>query len=288
MPIITKAGLPANKILEKEGVKLKEKQTEEKGEAIQIAILNLMPMKEDTELQLLRKLSCTDKNVQITFVKTDNHKYKNVSQEHLDNFYEDFNSIKNKKWDGLIITGAPIELMEFEEVDYWDELKEIMEWSKQNVKSTLHICWGAQAGLYYHYGIEKITLPEKKFGVFKHTIYDVQSSLVNGLKQDFMAPHSRHTTVNENDIKKKTNLIIIAYSNDAGVFLVENKQKNQIFVMGHLEYDINTLDNEYKRDISKGLDIRKPQNYYKNGQPFDSWSKNGDRFYSNWVNYYLI
>ena len=288
MPIITKAGLPANKILEKEGVKLKEKQTEEKGEAIQIAILNLMPMKEDTELQLLRKLSCTDKNVQITFVKTDNHKYKNVSQEHLDNFYEDFNSIKNKKWDGLIITGAPIELMEFEEVDYWDELKEIMEWSKQNVKSTLHICWGAQAGLYYHYGIEKIMLPEKKFGVFKHTIYDVQSSLVNGLKQDFMAPHSRHTTVNENDIKKKTNLIITAYSNDAGVFLVENKQKNQIFVMGHLEYDINTLDNEYKRDISKGLDIRKPQNYYKIGQPFDSWSKNGDRFYSNWVNYYLI
>ena len=247
-----------------------------------------MPMKEDTELQLLRKLSCTDKNVQITFVKTDNHKYKNVSQEHLDNFYEDFNSIKNKKWDGLIITGAPIELMEFEEVDYWDELKEIMEWSKQNVKSTLHICWGAQAGLYYHYGIEKIMLPEKKFGVFKHTVCDTQSSLVNGLKQDFMAPHSRHTTVNENDIKKKTNLIITAYSNDAGVFLVENKQKNQIFVMGHLEYDINTLDNEYKRDISKGLDIRKPQNYYKNGQPFDSWSKNGDRFYSNWVNYYLI
>lgn len=286
MPVITKAELPANKILKKEGVKVKE--TKEKENAIQILILNLMPMKEDTELQILRKLSCTDNNVQITFVKTYNHKYKNVSQEHLDNFYEDFNKIKNKKWDGLIITGAPIELLKFEEVDYWNELEQIMEWSKQNVKSTLHICWGAQAGLYYHYGIEKILLQEKTFGVFEHTINDTQSLLVKGLEQNFMAPHSRHTTVDSKEIQKNKNLIITSFSDEAGVFLVEDKEKKQIFVMGHLEYDVNTLDNEYKRDKLKGLDIQEPKNYYKNGQPIDSWSENGNIFYSNWINYYLV
>lgn len=287
MPIITKAGLPANKILKEEGVFLKQVQTKEEEDAIQIAILNLMPMKEDTELQLLRKLSCTDKNVQITFVKTDSHNFKNVSQEHLDNFYEDFDSIKTRKWDGLIITGAPIELINFEDVDYWKELEKIMEWSKQNVSSTLHICWGAQAGLYYHYGINKILLPEKKFGVFSHSIYDLKSPIVTNLEDGFMAPHSRHTTINKDDIERNDNLIITAYSNDAGVFLVENTSKSQIFVMGHLEYDVYTLDNEYKRDLSKGLDIQEPKNYYKNGVPFDSWSKNGNIFYSNWINNYL-
>lgn len=285
MPIITKAGLPANKILKEEGVKLKETKTKE--EAIQVAILNLMPMKEDTELQLLRKLSCTNKNVQITFVMIDNHKYKNVNVEHLKNFYEDFATVRKRKWDGLIITGAPIELIEFEEVDYWKELEEIMEWSKSNVKSTLHICWGAQAGLYYHYGIKKRLLPDKTFGVFKHRIIDEESMIIKSLKQNFMAPHSRHTNVSENEIEKNKDLNIIAISDKAGVFLVENKEKTQIFDMGHLEYDLYTLDREYKRDIGKGLKIKEPENYYQNNEPVDTWRKNGNIFYSNWINYYL-
>lgn len=287
MPIITKAGLPANEILKKEGVKLKETKTEEKENAIQIAILNLMPMKEDTELQLLRKLSCTDSNVQITFVKVGNHKCKNVSEEHLENFYENFETVKTRKWDGLIITGAPIELLEFEQVDYWKELEQIMEWSKTNVKSTLHICWGAQAGLYYHYGIPKILLQEKTFGIFKHKITDTDSLLVKNLDQNFMAPHSRHTTVSTSAIEQNKDLRITAISDKAGVFLVENKSKTQIFDMGHLEYDLYTLDREYKRDISKGLEIKEPENYYKNGAPVDTWKNNGDIFYSNWIKYYL-
>lgn len=287
MPIITKAGLPANEILKKEGVKLKETKTEEKENAIQIAILNLMPMKEDTELQLLRKLSCTDSNVQITFVKVDNHKCKNASEEHLENFYENFKTVRIRKWDGLIITGAPIELLKFEQVDYWKELEQIMEWSKTNVKSTLHICWGAQAGLYYHYGIQKNLLKEKIFGVFGHKIIDTDSLLVKNLNQNFMAPHSRHTTVSMGAIEQNEDLRIIATSNDAGVFLVENKLKTQIFDMGHLEYDLYTLDREYKRDREKGLEIKEPENYYKNGIPVDTWKNNGDIFYSNWINYYL-
>lgn len=287
MPIITKAGLPANEILKKEGVKLKETKTEEKENAIQIAILNLMPMKEDTELQLLRKLSCTDSNVQITFVKVDNHKCKNVSEEHLENFYENFETVKTRKWDGLIITGAPIELLEFEQVDYWKELEQIMEWSKTNVKSTLHICWGAQAGLYYHYGIQKTLLKEKTFGVFEHKIENKDSLLVKNLNQNFMAPHSRHTTVEKSAIEQNKDLRITAISDEAGVFLVENKSKTQIFDMGHLEYDLYTLDKEYKRDREKGLKIKEPENYYKNGEPVDTWKNNGDIFYSNWINYYL-
>ncbi len=289
MPIITKAGLPANEILKREGVQLKETKTKEKEKenAIQIAILNLMPMKEDTELQLLRKLSCTQSSVQITFVKVDNHKCKNVSEEHLENFYENFETVKSRKWDGLIITGAPIELLEFEQVDYWKELEQIMEWSKCNVKSTLHICWGAQAGLYYHYGIPKILLQDKTFGVFTHKIVNEDSLLVKNLNQNFMSPHSRHTTVSKSAIEQNKDLNIIAISDEAGVFLVENKSKTQIFDMGHLEYDLYTLDREYKRDIDKGLKIKEPENYYNNSTPVDTWKNNGDIFYSNWINYYL-
>lgn len=287
MPIITKAELPANEILKREGVQLKETKTEEKENAIQIAILNLMPMKEDTELQLLRKLSCTESNVQITFVKVNNHKCKNVSEEHLENFYENFETVKTRKWDGLIITGAPIELLEFEQVDYWSELEQIMEWSKCNVKSTLHICWGAQAGLYFHYGIPKILLQDKTFGIFTHKIVNEDSLLVKNLNQNFMAPHSRHTTVSKSAIEQNKDLSIIAISDEAGVFLVENKSKTQIFDMGHLEYDLYTLDREYKRDIDKGLKIKEPENYYKNSTPVDTWKNNGDIFYSNWINYYL-
>lgn len=285
MPIITKAGLPVNSILKKEGVRLQE--TNEREDAIQIAILNLMPMKEDTELQLLRKLSNTEKNVQVTFVKVTNHKSKNASEEHLKNFYEDFSTVKQRKWDGFIITGAPIELLQFEQVTYWEELEHIMEWTKTNVKSTLHICWGGQAGLYYHYKIPKNLLPDKKFGVFKHFINDNNSLLVNGLEQNFMAPHSRHTTVSAENIEKVDDLIITSFSNEAGVFLVENKEKTQIFDMGHLEYDLYTLDREYKRDKEKGLEIKEPDNYYEGNEPKDTWRKNGDIFYSNWVNYYL-
>lgn len=171
---------------------------------------------------------------------------------------------------------------------YWNELKQIMEWSKHNVKTTLHICWGAQAGLYYHYGIEKKLLKEKEFGVFSHKINDTQNLLLKGLEQNFMAPHSRHTTVNTEKLEKDDNLIITSFSDEAGVFSVENRQGNQIFIMGHLEYDLYTLDKEYKRDKLKGLDIKEPKNYYKDGQPVDMWSKNGDILYSNWINYYTI
>ncbi len=285
MPIITKAGLPANSILKQEGVNIKE--TNKKENAIQIAILNLMPLKEETELHLLRNLSNTEKDVQITFVKIDNYKSKNVSEEHLDKFYEDFSVIKQRNWDGFIITGAPIELLEFEDVHYWKQLEDVMEWTKTKVKSTLHICWGGQAGLYYHYKVPKHLLPDKKFGVFKHFVNDEKSQLLSGIEQSFMAPHSRYTTVDIEDIEKVDDLIVTSFSDEAGIFLVENKEKTQIFDMGHLEYDLNTLDKEYNRDIKKGLDIKEPENYYNNGVPTDTWRENGKTFYSNWINYYL-
>lgn len=285
MPIITKCDLPANEILRKEQIQILEGA--EGKDTVQIAILNLMPKKEDTEIQLLRELSNTDKKVEITLLNVASYQGTHTSQEHLQKFYSTFEEIKDKKFDGLIITGAPVEQMEFEEVAYWEELEKIMKWSENNVKSTLHICWGAQSGLYYHYGIQKHLINHKMFGIFEHKIIDNNTPILKGFQQDFKAPHSRHTGIDKRDILKNPELTIAADSDEAGVFIVENKKKNQVYVTGHLEYDANTLDNEYKRDLSKGLEIQEPKNYYKNGIPDFSWKENGVKFYSNWVNEYV-
>ena len=296
MPIYTKAGLPVNEILRREKIQILEELEnknyfEGESKILEVAILNLMPLKEDTELQLLRKLSASGKNIKITFVNVMSYKSKTTAPEHMERFYSTFEEIKNKYFDGLIITGAPVEQMPFEEVDYWDELVKIMNWSEEHAKSTLHICWGAQAGLYYHYGIDKHLIPNKMFGIFEHKINDKNSKILSGFNDNFKAPHSRHTTVYKEDIEKVPELEIVSESDKAGVFIVENKDKNQLFVTGHLEYAVDTLDKEYKRDLSKGLKIEMPENYYLDNNPEEgpvfSWKENGDKIYSNWVNYYL-
>ena len=293
MPIYTKAGLPANDILKKEKIQIIEELENKKNleQSKKIAILNLMPLKEDTELQLLRKLSTSEKNIEITFVNVTSYICKTTAPEHLEKFYSTFEQIKNKFFDGLIITGAPVEQMPFEDVTYWDELTKIMKWSETNAKSTLHIWWGAQAGLYFHYGIQKHSLENKMFGVFEHEIQDKESKILDGMEDGFMVPHSRHTTVYKEDIEQNPDLKIVSESDKAGIFIVENKIKNQIFITGHSEYAVDTLDKEYKRDVSKGLEIQIPENYYLNNNPEEnpvySWKENGNRIYANWVNYYM-
>ena len=294
MPIITKRGLPVNRILQEEKIKILEELEDENdctSNTINIAILNLMPLKEDTELQLLRKLSSVKKNIKITFFYVISYMGKNTNPDHMKKFYSTFAEIKNKKFDGLIITGAPVEQLNFEDVIYWNELKRIIDWSKANVKSTLYICWGAQAGLYYNYNIDKVLLDEKTFGVFEHNIIDKNSNILNGFEDGFKAPHSRHTTIKKSDIEMHPELTIVSESNDAGVFIVENKKQKEIYVTGHLEYAVDTLDKEYKRDIEKGLKIQIPQNYYPDNKiekkPIFSWRENGDKLYSNWVDYYI-
>lgn len=296
MPIYTKAGLPVNEILRREKIQILEELEnknyfEKESKILEVAILNLMPLKEDTELQLLRKLSTSGKNIKITFVNVTSYKSKTTAPEHMEKFYSTFEEIKNKYFDGLIITGAPVEQMPFEKVGYWDELVKIMNWSEEHTKSTLHICWGAQAGLYYHYGIDKHLIPNKMFGIFNHKIDDKNSKILFGFDDGFKAPHSRHTTVYKTEIEKVPQLEVVSESDKAGVFIVENKEKKQIFVTGHLEYAVDTLDKEYKRDLSKGLKIEMPENYYLDNNPEEepifSWKENGDKIYSNWVNYYL-
>ena len=295
MPIYTKAGLPAGEILRKEKIQILEelegKNHFEGSELLQVAILNLMPLKEDTELQLLRKLATSGKNIKITFVNVMSYVSKNTAPEHMKRFYSTFEDIKDKYFDGLIITGAPVEQMRFEDVIYWNELTKIMDWSETHAKSTLHICWGAQAGLYYHYGIDKHLMDNKMFGVFNHKIDDKNSKITFGFSDGFKAPHSRHTTVYKKDIEKVPELEVVAESDKAGVFIVEDSAKNQLFVTGHLEYAADTLDKEYKRDLSKGLKIEMPENYYMDNNPAEgpvfSWKDNGDKIYSNWINYYV-
>ena len=294
MPIITKKGLPVNKILKEEKVQILEdlEKGEKEDNLIQIAILNLMPLKEDTELQLLRKLATSGKSIKVTFFNVISYIGKTTNPEHMEKFYSTFEELKDRKFDGLIITGAPVEQMEFEAVAYWNELTRIIEWSKQNVTSTLYICWGAQAGLYYNYGIDKELMDSKKFGVFEHKVLDKESKILFGFEDGFVAPHSRHTTIQKEEIEKHPELTIVSESDKAGVFIVENKQKNEIFVTGHLEYAIDTLDKEYKRDLSKGLKIEMPESYYKNDKveegPVFTWETNGNNMYSNWVNNYLL
>lgn len=250
-----------------------------------------MPLKEDTELQILRSLSNTPLQVDVTFVRVGSHVSKNTSTSHIYKFYEAFSDIRNKKFDGFIITGAPVEQMPFEDVDYWEELKEIMEWTKTNVTSTLHLCWGAQAGLYYHFGIDKVKLPHKMFGVFRHHVRNRKIPLVRGFDDIFYAPHSRHTTVPQELLEADERITILADSKEAGVFLCMAQEGRQIFVMGHPEYDRITLDTEYKRDKGKGLDIQMPVNYYPDDNPENKpeliWRAHANNLYTNWLNYYV-
>lgn len=258
---------------------------------IRIGLLNLMPLKEETELQILRSLSNTPLQVDVIFVNVSSHESKNTPTSHLNKFYQTFEEIKGQKFDGFIITGAPVEQMPFEEVDYWEELKEIMEWTTTHVTSTLHLCWGAQAGLYHHYGIDKVQLDSKLFGVFRHKVKNRKIPLVRGFDDVFYAPHSRHTDVPAERIHADERLTMLAESEEAGAFLVMAQAGRQIFVMGHPEYDRITLDGEYKRDVKKGLPIDIPVNYYPDDNPDNrpllTWRAHANNLYTNWLNYYV-
>ena len=293
MPIRVQNVLPVKEILEQENIFVMDEHRamHQDIRPIKIGLLNLMPLKEDTELQILRSLSNTPLQVDVVFVNVSSHKSKNTSTSHLNKFYVSFEEIKDQRFDGFIITGAPVEQMPFEEVDYWEELKEIMEWTKTHVTSTMHLCWGAQAGLYYHYGIEKVQLDEKVFGVFEHRVKNRKTPLVRGFDDVFYAPHSRHTTVPTEAIESEEQLIILAESEEAGVFLTMSLDGKQIFVMGHPEYDRVTLNNEYMRDKNKGLEISLPKNYYPDdnfeNRPLLTWRSHANNLYTNWVNYYV-
>lgn len=293
MPIQVQNDLPVREILERENIFVMDEKRAMKQDIrpIRIGLLNLMPLKEDTELQILRSLSNTPLQIDVTFVRVGSHESKNTSASHILKFYEKFEDIKKYKFDGFIITGAPVETLPFEEVDYWDELKEIMDWTVTNVTSTLHLCWGAQAGLYHHFGIDKVLLPEKKFGVFRHQVRNRKIPLVRGFDDVFYAPHSRHTDVPQELLEADDRIMILADSKDAGVFLCMAKEGRQIFVMGHPEYDRITLDAEYKRDLGKRTDVKLPYNYYENDDPSNkpllTWRAHANAIYSNWVNYYV-
>lgn len=293
MPIKTQKDLPALEILENENIFVMDENRaiHQDIRPLKVCILNLMPIKQDTELQLLRALSNTPLQIDVNFLNVSTHISQNTSANHLNKFYTSFDEIKEMKFDGMIITGAPVEQMPFEEVDYWEELCGIMDWTKKNVTSTLHICWGAQAGMYYHYGIEKKLLDRKLFGIYPFHVLNRKVPLVRGFDDVFLAPNSRYTTVSTEDIKKCPELTILAESEEVGVFLTIADAGRQIFVMGHPEYDRMTLHNEYKRDVDKGLAIDIPINYYPGNdpekRPFLQWRAHSNNLYSNWLNYYV-
>ncbi|MCB6202682.1 homoserine O-acetyltransferase MetA [Extibacter muris] len=293
MPIRVQNDLPVKEILERENIFVMDefRATHQDIRPIRIGLLNLMPLKEETELQILRSLSNTPLQVDVIFVNVSSHESKNTPTSHLNKFYQTFDEIKDQKFDGFIITGAPVEQMPFEEVDYWEELKEIMEWTTTHVTSTLHLCWGAQAGLYHHYGIDKVQLKSKLFGVFRHKVMNRKIPLVRGFDDVFYAPHSRHTDVPAEKIHADERLTMLAESEEAGAFLVMAQAGRQIFVMGHPEYDRITLDGEYKRDVGKGLTIDIPVNYYpdddSDNRPLLTWRAHANNLYTNWLNYYV-
>ena len=293
MPIRVQNDLPVKEILEQENIFVMDEHraTHQDIRPIRIGLLNLMPLKEDTELQILRSMSNTPLQIDVVFINVSSHESKNTSTSHLNKFYLPFKEVKDQKFDGFIITGAPVEQMPFEEVDYWEELTEIMEWTKTNVTSTLHLCWGAQAALYYHYGIDKVPLEKKLFGVFSHRVLNRKITLVRGFDDVFLAPHSRHTDVPADRIRADGRITILAESEKAGAFLSMARDGRQIFVMGHPEYDRVTLDGEYKRDLAKGLPIEMPENYYPDDdpqkKPLLTWRAHGNNLYTNWLNYYV-
>lgn len=293
MPIRVQNDLPVKEILEQENIFVMDeyRAAHQDIRPLSIGLLNLMPLKEDTELQILRSLSNTPIQVDVTFVRMTSHVSKNTSTSHIYKFYEPFENIREKKFDGFIITGAPVEQMSFEEVDYWDELVKIMEWTKTNVTSTLHLCWGAQAGIYHHYGINKTELPKKLSGVYRHRVRNRKIPLVRGFDDVFMAPHSRHTEVPQELLEADERITILADSRQAGIFLCMAEDGRQIFVMGHPEYDRMTLDSEYKRDMGRGLNPQIPENYYPDDDPENkpvlTWRSHANNLYTNWLNYYV-
>ncbi len=293
MPIRIPNDLPAAETLLQENIFVmpQNRAMTQDIRPLEIALVNLMPTKITTETQLSRVLGNTPLQVNLELVQMRSHRSKNTSQDHILSFYKTFDEIRHRKFDGLVITGAPVEHMEFEDVDYWQELCEIMEWSKHNVHSTFHICWGAQAGLYYHYGIRKHRLPEKLFGVYPHTADYKRAILLRGFDDVFYAPHSRHTTVLREDIEAVPELKILASSEEAGVYAVMTKGGRQIFITGHSEYDPETLKNEYLRDKNLGLPIGVPKNYFPGNddtqEPIVRWRGHGNLLYSNWLNYFV-
>jgi len=293
MPIKIPDNLPASEILNSENIFVmgEDKAYHQDIRPLKIVILNLMPTKITTETQILRLLGNSPLQVDVTLLNTITHISKNTPEEHLINFYNTFDSVKDKKFDGMIITGAPVEQMEFDEVDYWQELKEIMDWSVHNVYSTLHICWGAQAGLYHHYGIIKYPLKSKMFGVFPHTIMRKNVKLLRGFDDEFYVPHSRHTEVRREEMEKVKALEILSESSLSGVYIATAKYGRQIFVTGHSEYDPLTLKSEYDRDAAKGLDIEVPINYFPGDDPTKPpvvrWRGHSNLLFSNWLNYYV-
>ena len=293
MPIKIQNDLPVREILEKENIFVVEENRalHQDIRPLQICILNLMPLKEDTELQLLRALSNTPLQIDVSFMRVSSHQALNTSPNHLNRFYNTWDELRDNTYDGMIITGAPVEQLQFEEVDYWKELCNIFEWTKTNVTSTFHICWGAQAGLYYHYGLKKIMLPEKLFGIYRHKVLQRKVPLVRGFDDIFLMPHSRYTAVPARAIHECKDLVVLAESDEAGVMLCMSRDGRQIFSMGHAEYDRQTLDKEYRRDVAKDLAIDVPKNYYPdndpNNKPLLEWRSHCDMLYSNWLNYYV-
>ncbi len=293
MPIRIPDKLPATAALERENifVMTEYRAMHQDIRPLKLLLLNLMPTKITTETQILRKLSNTPLQVEVELLQTVSHESKNVPAEHLDSFYTTFDKVCDQHYDGLIITGAPVELLDFEDVDYWDELCEIMAWSETNVHSTLHICWGAQAGIYYHYGVPKYELDHKMFGVFEHDVVKRTSPLVRGFDDTFWAPHSRYTEVHADDIEAHPELELIATSREAGVYIAKSVDSSNFFVFGHPEYDRDTLKEEYERDIERGLYIALPAHYFPNDDPtrtpLTKWRAHAQLLYTNWLNYYV-
>jgi homoserine O-succinyltransferase len=293
MPIKIPNELPATRTLTEENifVMTETRAMTQDIRPLRILLLNLMPTKIDTETQLARLLGNTSLQVELTLMHTSSHKSKNTSEEHLLAFYTTFDKVKDQKFDGMIITGAPVEHLAFEEVEYWNELCEIMEWSRTHVHSTFHICWGAQAGLYYHFGVQKKPLEKKMFGIFPHTADYKKSILFRGFDDEFLVPHSRHTTVDREDIERVPELRVLASSEMAGIFAVSTKGGRQIFITGHAEYDAGTLAKEYFRDVKAGKPIEIPYNYFPNDdptcEPKVTWRSHANLLYSNWLNYFV-
>ncbi len=293
MPIKIPDALPARHVLESENVFVigETRAMHQDIRPLKILILNLMPLKIATETHLLRALSNSPLQVEVDFLMTSSHVSKNTPREHLFAFYKVFDEVRSNKYDGMIITGAPVELLDFEEVNYWSELTEIMDWSKNNVTNTFHICWGAQAGLFHHFGIKKYPLEKKMFGIFKHTVEQPEEPLMRGFNDLYHAPHSRYTEVKEDEIAAHPDLMLLSKSDKAGVYMVMSKDRRQIFVTGHSEYDASTLKEEYERDVAKGLDIAIPDNYYPDDNPANEplvlWRSHASLLYSNWLNYYV-
>ncbi|GIN88528.1 homoserine O-succinyltransferase [Heyndrickxia sporothermodurans] len=293
MPINIPKQLPAREILEKENIFVMddERANSQDIRPLNILILNLMPEKERTEAQLLRLLGNSPLQLNIVFLHMESHESKNVSKSHLDQFYTTFNQVKHRRFDGMIITGAPVELLSFEEVDYWPEMVKIMDWSKTNVTSTLHICWGAQAALYYHFGIDKFEIGKKCTGVYKHHLLDPTVKLVRGFDEEYLAPHSRYTGNVKEEIMNSDELLLLSESEEAGPFLIISKDERQIMVTGHLEYDALTLAEEYERDTKRGLEDCMPKHYFPNNNPEEKplhrWRSHAHLLISNWLNYYV-